>query len=313
MFQDLPLSNSICILSFAQHTFTIDSVSSLNSYGYSPHPLSTYLTWVRTLLTSPTLSGSPPTKPIIISITATTPTVLGEMLALIEETRQNLRTSYAAAYPGVIHSEEGWDPATLVAVELNTSCPNIRGAPPPAYSIPMLLPFLDILSDAYRADPSLAIGLKLPPYLYSTRFGEVVRYLATYTYESDRNGTERNPFAYIASTNTLGNSLLYADQVSNPSQAGDSSASGPPFALPTPLGGLAGAALHSLALGNVYSFSRTLANQSSPVVRAIKIVGIGGVTDRAAVERMKAAGASVVACATIFGREGVRAFEMLSQ
>lgn len=293
-----------------------DSISSLNSYGYSPHPLSTYLTWIRTLLTSPTLSGSPPTKPIIISITSTTPTVLNEMLSLIQETREDLRRSYVAALPGALSSDSEWDPATLVAVELNTSCPNIRGAPPPAYSIPMLLPFLDVLSNAYRLAPSLTIGLKLPPYLFATRFEELVRYIATYTYTSDDMGTERNPFAYIACTNTLGNSLIFADQASTAvSTAGPAkpSSSDHPFALPTPLGGLAGAALHPLALGNVYSFSHALARHPSPAVQAIQIVGIGGVTDRAAVERMKAAGASVVGCATIFGRDGVRAFEMLSQ
>ena len=44
----------------------------------------------------------------------------------------------------------------------------------------------------------------------------------------------------------------------------------------------------------------------------IIIIGVGGVTTPAAVSRMRKAGAQVVACATLLGRMGVRAFEILS-
>jgi dihydroorotate dehydrogenase (fumarate) len=87
------------------------------------------------------------------------------------------------------------------------------------------------------------------------------------------------------------------------------------FALSTVLGGLAGEALHPLALGNVYRFSQSLKGlkkDHSPASR-IKIIGVGGVTSKEARERMIKAGADVVACATLFGREGVKAFEILSR
>ena len=171
-----------------QVAFATSSISTVNSYGYSPYPLSNYLDWVYTLLTTPMLDGSPPTKPIIISITASTPTVLAEMVENIQGLRSKLRASYSASAlggfspssssrtkrnsSGTISSSHAptafvpaMDPATLVGIELNTSCPNIKDAPPPSYTFQFLLPYLDVLSSAFHSDPSLTIGLKLPPYL----------------------------------------------------------------------------------------------------------------------------------------------------
>ena len=370
----------------------------MNSYGYSPYPLSNYLDWVYTLLTTPMLDGSPPTKPVIISITASTPTVLAEMVENIQALRKKLRATYSAsAYgdfapsspsrtrrssPGASSSSSSphthaapafvptIDPATLVGIELNTSCPNIKDAPPPSYTFSFLLPYLDVLSSAFYADPTLTIGLKLPPYLYSTRFVEVIRFIHTYTREIrpaafvkgsmqqplDSDGqTMRslNPFAYLACTNTLGNCLLFGEQAfydpressvyteaaastdmdtdepapprtpSPPSPTSSASSTPPPappsptmmpspFALPPALGGLGGESLHPIALGNVYSFARLLAAHPDHAIRRIRVVGIGGVTSPAAAARMRAAGASVVGCATLLGREGVRAFEILA-
>ncbi|KAH9927452.1 uncharacterized protein BXZ73DRAFT_90728 [Epithele typhae] len=176
--------------------FVKNHTSTVNSYGYSPHPLSSYLDWVFTLLTTPMLDGSPPTKPVIISITASTPTVLAEML--------------------------------------NTSCPNIKEAPPPAYTFPFLLPHLDALSSAFYADPTLTIGLKLPPYLYQTRFHEVIRHIHSYT--RDIRPLRSTPPPAPAS----------------PSPAPSAS----PFALPPALGGLGGDALHPLALGTAAAAAR---------------------------------------------------------
>ncbi|CDO70935.1 hypothetical protein BN946_scf184829.g44 [Trametes cinnabarina] len=176
-----------------------DTVSSVNSYGYSPHPLSSYLDWVYTLLTTPCLDGSLPTKPVIMSITASTPTVLAQMVDDIQTLRKRLRIAYASsaslgefippspsranrtsAGTSAAHAfVPTVDPATLVGIELNTSCPNIKDSPPPSYTFALLLPLLDVLSSAFYNDPSLTIGLKLPPYLYTTRFTEAVRYIHT--------------------------------------------------------------------------------------------------------------------------------------
>lgn len=121
-------------------------------------------------------------------------------------------------------------------------------------------------------------------------------------------GQNESPIAFLTCTNTLGMSLLFADQA----EGAAGQPSGSQFALPTTLGGLAGEALHALSLGNVYTFSKLLSASQNESVRNISIIGVGGVTSPAAVRRMRDAGAKVVACATIFGKIGIDAFEMLS-
>jgi dihydroorotate dehydrogenase (fumarate) len=75
---------------------------------------------------------------------------------------------------------------------------------------------------------------------------------------------------------------------------------------------MAGEALHPLALGNVYTLRRLLDAHDDASLREISIVGVGGVTTRAAHIRMRRAGAAVVACATALVRGGVGIFGKLS-
>ncbi|KAI0271610.1 hypothetical protein BC834DRAFT_967061 [Gloeopeniophorella convolvens] len=271
-----------------------DSVSSINSYGYSPHPLSAYIDYVGVIL-----AGAPEgsTKPFIISITASSPISLASMLDAIQDLRARFRDA------------DG--PHSRIGVELNTSCPNIKGSPPPSYNIPSLAPLLDVLAQYFWRDPTLTIGLKLPPYVYSTQFDDLVQCLAAYAQPDPRRAASSarlSPIAFLTSTNTLGQALLFSEQAA-PSGGG---AGAGPYALPGGLGGLAGDALHPLALGNVYTLRRLLDAHDDAAVRAIAVVGVGGVTSRAAHVRMRRAGAAAVACATLLVREGVRAFEMLA-
>ncbi|PCH33232.1 FMN-linked oxidoreductase [Wolfiporia cocos MD-104 SS10] len=295
--------------------FSTDKLSTLNSYGYSPHPLFQYLEWIYTILTETSIpQHRSARKPIILSITASSAADLTAMLADIRAfcsrlyDHPNLTEAYRVHSPNV-HS------TTLLAIELNTSCPNIPGAPPPSYHLPTLRPLLECLRDAYRSDPTLTIGLKLPPYPDVTRVREVVDCLAEFTYKPNPSEEARNPFAFLTCTNTLGGSVLMADQVDLSSVIYPPGVPAPPltsFAVPPAVGGLGGTQLHPLALGTVLSLSRALAAHADPAIRAIRLIGVGGVTDCAAAGRMRAAGASVVACATLLGKEGVRAFELLT-
>jgi len=193
------------------------------------------------------------------------------------------------------------DSSSRIAIEINTSCPNIAYAPPPSYDIPALRPLLSVLASQFSKDPTLVIGLKLPPYVVATQMSELVGAIEELA--------DKSPIAFLTCTNTLGMSLLFADQAERREASGQPSQ----FALPSPLGGLAGDSLHMLALGNVYTFSKLLSASENESVRDISIVGVGGVTSPAAVKRMHDAGAKVVACATIFGKLGIDAFEMLSK
>ncbi|KAF7306468.1 DHO-dh domain-containing protein [Mycena indigotica] len=266
----------------ATHTaaFASQSLSSINSYGYSPHELAQYLLWIDTIL-----SSAKTKKPFIISTTASDP----KSMELAVSAIQSLRAKHPQ-----------------VGIEFNTSCPNIQGSPPAGYTPRELVPLLSVLADAWALDPTLTIGLKLPPYVHAAQFIEVISVLRALCTLQPGSGGARSPIAYIACTNTLGNSLLFPDQV-------DESAASE-FALPTGLGGLAGDALHPLALGNVHSFSKALASEgSNSGLRDLIIIGIGGVTSAAAAERMRKAGAHVVGSATLFGKEGIRAFEILAK
>ena len=75
--------------------------------------------------------------------------------------------------------------------------------------------------------------------------------------------------------------------------------------------GLAGAALHPLALGNVATFRRLL--DESEDTRNILIIGVGGVDDGAGVARMNSVGAGAVGCASALGLYGVKVFERMSK
>lgn len=213
-----------------------------------------------------------------------------------------------------------------VAIELNTSCPNIKNSSPPGYDIESLSPLLQVLREAYAEDPTLTIGLKLPPFVHEQQFHSVLNRIKSLNPEGRYHNvaaTTSDPSAtgpvisFLTCTNTLGNTLLFSDQsisITSPSPSNDDSTSLANFALPTVLGGLAGEALHPLALGNVYRFSQMLrSSRTWPPVSKIKIIGVGGVTSKEARERMMMAGADAVACATLFGKEGVMAFKILSQ
>ncbi|KAF8167861.1 hypothetical protein B0H34DRAFT_760338 [Crassisporium funariophilum] len=267
--------------------FAAGSITTINSYGYSPHPLSEYLSWVETTITT----RSPATKPIIISITASDPVTLRPMVQSIQDLRHKLHDNTRKS---------------KIAIELNTSCPNIPNSPPSGYSFDTLLPLIQVLAQAYAEDPTLTIGLKLPPYVVKDQFTEVIAGLKSLVLQ-DSDGRMNCPIAFLTCTNTLGNTLLFSEQTI---QATDTVE----FAVPTALGGLAGDCLHPLALGNVFTFKSLLGLESSinAGLESIKIIGVGGVTSKDAAERMRKAGADVIGCATLLGKEGVRAFEILS-
>jgi len=286
----------------SSHTvvFAQDSLSTLNSYGYSPHPLSVYLEWIHQILSRTTQTQN--CKPFIISITSSSPSTLSTMLDMIQELRVKLQETAQGNSP------------SRIAIELNTSCPNIRGSPPPAYAFSsVLLPLLHVLAEHHRRDPTLTIGLKLAPFVSQPQFEEAIATITSLS-RTDAIGGETyitNPFAYFACTNTLGSSLFFVDQTASATGT-TAQGAGSAFALPTVLGGLAGEAIHALSLGNVYTFSQILSQHTDEAMRNIKVIGIGGVTSPESVQRMKDVGACVVGCATLLGKEGVAGFHRLS-
>ncbi|KIW37905.1 uncharacterized protein PV06_09884 [Exophiala oligosperma] len=261
--------------------------STLNTLGYSPFTLSEYLGYINEIVGQRHLGTDTPTKkPFILSVTGTPDEI-------------------AMAYALIANAAE-MDEDLRLAMEVNLSCPNIKDAPPPAYDPVQLAEYLESISDSkstYRgrmATPESVpkVGVKLPPYTHTAQFEMVVS--AMRRAQSSEPG-EGCVLDFITCTNTLGSSLLLDSDL----QPVLNSESG------TGIGGLAGAALHPLALGNVATFRRLL--DQTPETKGVAIIGVGGVEDKAGAERMHKVGAQAVACASALGRYGVGVFEKIAR
>ena len=258
------------------------SVSSLNTLGYSPLSTKLYLRMVYDIILQ---SKTDIPKPVIFSVTGTPKDILMHY-NWIDFCQAQLRREKSTQ--------------TRLFMEINLSCPNIAGKPPPAYSKAELGEYLFELS---KRAGSVEVGIKTPPYTYQTQFDEVISALL----ESAQNQEHKScPISFITATNTLGNCLVLSEA--------------PPDGLPTVtpainsttgtgIGGLAGSALHPLALGNVATLRRML--NAHKELEAIDIIGVGGVSDVAGYKRMEAAGASAVAIGTALGVEGTTIFEKI--
>ncbi|KAG9127860.1 dihydroorotate dehydrogenase [Ceratobasidium sp. 392] len=286
-----------------QVAFTSNGINTLNSYGYSPYPLSQYLGWAKQLISDNPES----TKPIIISITFESPGPNGNesetSLDTLLEMIQTLRRQVSDIPPDGANTTSH---ATRIAVEINTSCPNIVNKPPPSYEPASLLPLLLVIAQHTTKDPSLVVGLKLPPYVHAKQFTDVIAVLSKL---SSNQGL--HPIAFLTCTNTLGSSLLFDDQTL-PSHF-ERVREAAEFAVPTIYGGLAGESIHPLSLGNVHRFASLLKSSQDQALNDIVIIGVGGVTSAEPAKRMARAGATLFECASALGSRGVSVFEDISK
>ncbi|KAI9819970.1 MAG: dihydroorotate dehydrogenase [Pycnora praestabilis] len=247
-----------------------DKASSLNTLGYSPYALSQYLVWVKEIAQK----ARKQIKPFILSVTGSPEDVVKCYHEI---------SDWAGIYD------------LRLLMEINLSCPNIPGKPPPAYDDKAMYAHLDALG-ASAAERSILkknrieIGIKTPPYTYQGQFDILMGTLR------DFQGT--CPISFITATNTLGGCLLLDSNMDNQPALASTNVSG--------IGGLAGAALHQLALGNVKTLRMML--DQSPKLKHIEIIGVGGVADAAGYNRMLIVGASVVAVGTALGVGGVEVF-----
>ncbi|PVI08505.1 FMN-linked oxidoreductase [Periconia macrospinosa] len=277
---------------------------SLNTLGYSPIPLKEYLGFIKTIsdaLPKPASfdetqghgERSDP-KPFIVSITGSVGEVV-ECYRLISAHRKEVRMQ--------------------LAMEINLSCPNIPGKPPPAYNSASLLAYLtalkfEIAQQLEAIDPEersshiktwhVPVGIKTPPYTYHDQYQQLIDALqASSTSEPAHLPC---PVSFITGTNTLGSSLLLSPGSDAAFHHSLNSADGT-----SGIGGLAGAPLHPLALGNVYTIKKML--EQHPSLVDIQIIGVGGVENKDGYERMRAVGADAVGVGTALGRRGVKVFE----
>ena len=145
-------------------------------------------------------------------------------------------------------------------------------------------------------ESEVRVGVKLPPYSVLGMQEMVVRCLSKV--RGDEGGSVVD---FVTCTNTLGGCLV-VDEDGGRVLKGEGGEG---------VGGLAGSALHPLALGNVLVFRRLLDEEES--TRNVLVIGVGGVEDKAGFERMKGVGAGAVGCASAMGRFGVGVFERITK
>ncbi|KKY33657.1 putative dihydroorotate oxidase [Diaporthe ampelina] len=184
-------------------------------------------------------------------------------------------------------------------MEINLSCPNIPDKPPPAYNGDSLNSYLTALQELASKPnvPRIPFGLKTPPYTHATEYVELFSALKS-SAQQDPGGV--CPVSFITATNTLGSCLVLTDP-------GVKVSSDP--ALPgLGIGGMAGAPLHPLALGNVRTINKMLGEAGGPLAH-IQVIGVGGVLDHDGFKRMQAVGADIVGVGTGLGLKGVGVFD----
>ncbi|MET3644814.1 dihydroorotate oxidase [Streptococcus gallinaceus] len=161
--------------------------------------------------------------------------------------------------------------------ELNLSCPNVPGKPQIAYDFEMTERILrDVF--VYFTKP---LGIKLPPYFDMVHFDQAAAIFNQF------------PLKFVNCVNSIGNGLYIEDEtvVIKPKNG---------------FGGIGGQYIKPTALANVHAFYQRL-NPS------IQIVGTGGVlTGRDAFEHILC-GASMVQLGTTLQKEGLYAFERITQ
>lgn len=248
---------------------------SLNTLGYSPINLSTYLAMIGKVVADSTVPEAIRSrKPIIISVTGSAEAV--------RECYQKIQSTQSMM-------------SNPLCMEINLSCPNILDMPPPAYSGSSLAAYLHILAkvETPAGQTRVPIGIKTPPYTYFDQFKILVDALL-------ESSSARCPVDFITATNTLGSSLVLSGVDGSPALKSASGAG---------IGGMAGSPLHPLALGNVKTIREML--DKHPELRGIDIIGVGGVSDKPGYERMRAVGAKAVGVGTALGREGVDVFSKI--
>ncbi|KAI1459229.1 dihydroorotate dehydrogenase [Annulohypoxylon moriforme] len=267
--------------------------ASLNNMGYSPIPLNKYLEFIEKIAREK--GAERPGKGFVVSVTGS-PEDVAECYVRIAKTQKRVGGNVP------------------LAMEVNLSCPNIPGAPPPAYDGEALGGYLDavarVVGELVKEEEDedgdggtggkgarIPWGVKTPPYTHAGQFGMFVTAL--------RNAAKRSggicPISFVTATNTLGSCLVF--------DAAELSGKGErmPRLAGTGIGGMAGPPLHPLALGNVKTLRELL--DEAPETRHVQIIGIGGVGDADGYRRMRDVGAAAAGVGTALGRKGVGVFE----
>lgn len=168
------------------------------------------------------------------------------------------------------------------AVELNLACPNVIGKPIIAYDFQQMEDILQQVCKKLQTSP-IQLGIKLPPYLDGPHFQQAADILNQFD----------DTIAYVASINTLGNSLVV-----------DMHSEAPVLSSNQGFAGLSGPAVKYTALANVRKLRLALSHK-------IDVVGVGGIQSGKDAFEMILCGAAAVQIGTCHWTEGPKCFDRI--
>lgn len=181
----------------------------------------------------------------------------------------------ASEFPTLINAFNETDVDFL---ELNFSCPNLKGKPQIAYDFDMTDRLLKELVPIIKKP----FGIKLPPFLDPVHW------------ELAANNFKKYPIGALVCINSIGNTLIIDPETEHP--------------LIKPkggFGGLGGDFIKPVALANVRAFSERLGDKMS-------IIGVGGIKSGLDAFEFLLCGADAVQIGTQFEKEGSGAFKRIN-
>jgi dihydroorotate dehydrogenase (fumarate) len=164
-------------------------------------------------------------------------------------------------------------------LEVNLSCPNVKGKPQIAYDFASM----DKTLKTVMSIGDKPIGVKLPPYFDFVHFEQAAEVLSKYDLE------------FLCCVNSIGNALVI-----------DPETEAPVIRPKGGFGGLGGKYLKPTALANVRKFYELLGDRFA-------IIGVGGVYTGSDAFEFLLAGASAVQVGTVFMQEGPKCFERIDK
>lgn len=194
---------------------------------------------------------------------------------LKKEFKQPVIASLAGMAPGDIPVlVDAFMQSDVDLIELNLSCPNLKGKPQIAYDFEMTD---KILKDVFKKTTK-PLGIKLPPYFDPVHWEQIGAVLKKY------------PIAFLACINSIGNALVVDAETEKPAIRPKGG-----------FGGLGGDYIKPTALANVRAFSQMLGDKMA-------IIGVGGIKSGTDAFEFLLCGADAVQVGTVFMKEGPDCF-----
>ena len=164
-------------------------------------------------------------------------------------------------------------------IEVNLSCPNIKGKPQVAYDIAQT----DTILGRIMKLGAKPVGVKLPPFYDLVHHKQMAALL------------RKHNVAFISLINSIGNTLVIDPETEKPVIRPKGG-----------LGGLSGTYIKPVALANVHIFYEELQG-------SVPIFGVGGVTSGTDAFEFLLAGADAVQVGTAFEKEGPDCFARIDR